>query len=426
MREVINIAFLKRNIRLNDNRIIEMAAGYEQPLLLLYVFDDRDLLNARQKQFVLQLLNGINESLNTCQSSVLVKEGDTVAIMKVLMKMYTIENLFVDEAYDKDQIVLQEQLKEVCVFNHTNFHQVKDHLIFAPGEILKNDNTPYTVFTPFKKKWLQKFSNSLLYQAKKEPDSFYKCDFIFPDKLQIIKDQAFLKVKDFRIDKLSKYELTRDYPAEEGGSYLGPHLRFGSVSIRDVVRSAYSDSEVFLSELIWREFFMHIMYFFPESKNICFKKKYEFIHWRNNENEFDLWCKGQTGIPIVDAGMRELNSTGYMHNRVRMITASFLCKHLLIDWRWGESYFASKLLDYEVSSNVGNWQWVAGTGCDAAPYFRIFNPITQQKKFDRDFLYIRKWVNEFDCSGYKPSIVDLKIARERALKAYKKGINRLG
>ncbi len=419
MHEIVNILILKRNLRLNDNRIIQTASEYNQPLLLLYVFDDRDNLNARQKQFVTQLLLDINKNLKPYNSSILVKWGDTLEVFKELSCTFSIRNVFIGWAYQKDQVVLHEKIKKLCLDNHIVFHQVMDHLIFAPGEILKSDGTPYTVFTPFKNKWLQRYSQYTSLSLTKVPANFYQYEFEWEASNEFINGQEKLNIKAFKSEKLSMYEQTRDFPAIEGGSYLGPHLRFGSASIRDIVTLAHAESSVFLSELIWREFFMHIMYFFPQSRYKCFKGKYEFVKWRNNEEEFDQWCQGKTGIPIVDAGMRELNETGYMHNRVRMIAASFLCKHLLIDWRWGEAYFASKLLDYEVSSNVGNWQWVAGTGCDAAPYFRIFNPLTQQKKFDSDLVYVRKWVKDLDLPEYNIPVVDLKTARERAIKAYK-------
>jgi deoxyribodipyrimidine photo-lyase len=233
--------------------------------------------------------------------------------------------------------------------------------------------------------------------------------------------RSSIAVEEFDLSQLDKYHLTRDIPSLNATSFLGPHLRFGTISVRKIIRELKPEDEVFLSELIWREFFIQIMYHFPRVVNENFKIKYNGIVWRNNKEEFELWCKGETGYPIVDAGMRQLNETGYMHNRVRMITASFLCKHLLIDWKWGEAYFAEKLLDFELASNNGNWQWVAGTGCDAAPYFRVFSPSAQTLKFDPDFKYIKKWVPEFNEITYKP-MVDHKMARERALRVYKVGI----
>jgi deoxyribodipyrimidine photo-lyase len=231
-----------------------------------------------------------------------------------------------------------------------------------------------------------------------------------------------VKVKPFDLSVIKEYDKYRDYPSADKTSHLGPHLRFGTVSIRRIVMDTLEENAVFLGELIWREFFMQILFNFPDVITGNFKPKYNNIEWRNNEEEFERWCSGETGYPLVDSGMRQLNATGYMHNRVRMITAGFLCKHLLIDWRWGEVYFAQKLLDYELSSNNGNWQWAAGTGCDAAPYFRIFNPDTQLQKFDRDKEYVKKWIEDYDRPGYPKPIVDHDFARKRAISAYKSAL----
>jgi len=233
-----------------------------------------------------------------------------------------------------------------------------------------------------------------------------------------------IKVRPYDFTVIKEYEKYRNLPSADRTSYLSPHLRFGTVSIRHIARIASEENPVFLNELVWREFFMQILFHFPHVVTDNFRPAYDFINWRNDEKEFERWCSGETGYPMVDAGMRQLNETGFMHNRVRMITAGFLCKHLLVDWRRGEAYFAQKLLDYELSSNNGNWQWAAGTGCDAAPYFRIFNPETQQKKFDPHMEYIRKWIPEFNKPSYPKKIVDHDFARLRAIETYKAGLKR--
>ncbi len=419
---LINIVLVKRNLRLHDNKVLEQAAENSLPVLLLYVFDELDRLNERQSSFVYDLIQKINLQLIQVNSSVLVKSGNTLQVLSSLCDVFKVENVFVGEEYETDKLALNTDLQTLCRRRNINFHSIKDHVIFSPGEILKKDGTPYTIFTAFKNKWLENYSLPRI--SNDFVINYVHLDAEFPTKEQLSIKSKDLKVKNYSLDALANYEISRDYPSSDGGSYLGPYLRFGALSVREIVQIADVKSQVFLSELIWREFFMHILYFFPYSQNSCFKKKYEFIHWRNNEKEFELWSKGETGVPIVDAGMHELVQTGYMHNRVRMIAASFLCKHLLIDWRWGEAFFASQLLDYEVSSNVGNWQWVAGTGCDAAPYFRIFNPVTQQKKFDRDNIYVNKWIKNYCEELYFAPIVDLKEARQRALTAYKKGIEK--
>jgi deoxyribodipyrimidine photo-lyase len=307
---------------------------------------------------------------------------------------------------------------------------LKDQVIFEKDEVVKDDGDPYIVYTPYMKRWKERFKKTQpLQQAEEEPKLK---NFIQDTTLQDLElsDLGFepspINVPEYNISLslIGNYEKTRNFPALEGTSHLGPHLRFGTVSVRQMMRKAISEkNETFWNELIWREFFMQILWHFPHTAQEAFKKKYDRIDWRNNEKEFERWKKGETGYALVDAGMRELNATGYMHNRVRMLVASFLCKHLLIDWRWGEAYFAEKLLDYELSSNVGNWQWAAGSGVDAAPYFRIFNPMTQVEKFDKDRVYIRKWVPEIDSDNYVPKMVDHKEARERCLKTYKAALS---
>ena len=307
------------------------------------------------------------------------------------------------------------------------FHTFKDQVIFEKDEVIKSDGTPYTVFTPYSRVWKKTLTEDHLrpFPSEKLAGEFLKTE---PLPLPSIDDIGFNRTEyvftapEINKDIISNYHRTRDIPSLKGTTRLGVHLRFGTVSIRELVRTALTLSDVWLNELIWREFFMSILWHFPHVTDNAFKKKYDNIIWRNNEDEFERWCTGRTGYPIVDAGMRELNETGFMHNRVRMITASFLTKHLLIDWRWGEAYFGEKLLDYELSSNNGNWQWAAGCGCDAAPYFRVFSPEAQTTKFDRDLLYIKKWVPESGSKEYPDAIVEHNFARERALATYRKAL----
>jgi deoxyribodipyrimidine photo-lyase len=310
------------------------------------------------------------------------------------------------------------QTKNIKSFGH------KDQVIFEESEITKADGLPYTIYTPFKNKWLEKFNrikpiqnfDSSVYYF-----NFYKNQYRFPTLAEIGFEESAIKVKPYNLSQIANYHETRDFPALDSTSYLSPHLRFGLVSIRKLAVWASQKNAVFLSELIWREFFMQILFHFPKVVSNNFKPAYDGIEWNNNEADFKRWCSGTTGYPMVDAGMRQLNETGYMHNRVRMVVASFLCKHLLINWQWGEVYFAEKLLDYDLSANVGNWQWAAGTGCDAAPYFRVFNPEIQLKKFDEKGIYIRKWIPEFDL-GYGKPMIEHSFARDRAIATYKKGI----
>jgi deoxyribodipyrimidine photo-lyase len=305
--------------------------------------------------------------------------------------------------------------------------ECKDQVIFEENEVVKDDGKPYTVYTPYKKKWLQQFHKSSCEPAEKFLSGrFFPCDFPFPTLGEIGFQKSLIKVRDFDLSRLDRYAASRDIPGEDSTSYLGPYLRFGTISIRQVIWQLKPEDQVFLGELIWREFFMQILSHFPKVVDQNFNARYNGLVWRNDELEFEQWCRGETGYPLVDAGMRQLNRTGYMHNRVRMVVASFLCKHLLIDWRWGEAYFALKLLDYELSSNNGNWQWAAGTGCDAAPYFRVFNPTTQLQKFDRDLVYVKKWLPEYGTPDYPAPVVEHSFARNRALEVYKRALANQG
>ena len=345
-----------------------------------------------------------------------------------LLKKYNIKKVFSNHDYEPYAIVRDEEIKNLLNKKGVAFETFKDQVIYEKSEITKDDGSPYRVYTPYSNKWI------LRMRADGIPN--YESQYNLENLAPILQPQ--LELKDLGFEKtdrlypkyvlnrtiIGNYEATRDYPALDQTSRTGCHLRFGTLSIRKMVSdAAMADNHTFLKELIWREFFMQILWHFPNTTNQCFKPKYERIKWRNNEDEFKKWCEGKTGYPLVDAGMRELNETGFMHNRVRMLTGSFLCKHLLIDWRWGEAYFAQKLLDYEQASNVGNWQWVAGCGVDSSPYFRIFNPTQQIKKFDQRMKYIEKWVPEFQEPSYPKPVVEHKFARERGLETYKAAVN---
>ena len=426
----INIVWLKRDLRLNDNTALIHATKSNVPTLLLFIFDD-DILDKLESDdsrvsFIYDSLCQINSTLKQHNSSLLIKKGKPLQVFETLLDEYRIKDIYANEDYEPYGIKRDAAINELCGKYDVQFNLYKDQVIFAKNEVLKKDGKPYTVFTPYKNQWLRQF-NDLYRVFSKVTDKaihpfFAEVNYEFPTLEVLGFERGKMKTKVYDVEHLEDYQIKRDLPDKDAGSYLGPHLRFGTVSIRHIVFKAIESSEVFLSELIWREFFMQVLYHFPQSAGRNFKSKYDWIDWRNHEGDFERWCNGTTGYPMVDAGMRQLNQTGYMHNRVRMVTASFLCKHLLIDWQWGEAYFASKLLDFELSSNVGNWQWAAGTGCDAAPYFRVFNPALQQKKFDPDYAYIRKWIPELGTMLYPQPIVEHAFARDRALKTYKEGI----
>ena len=423
----ISIFWFRRDLRLEDNTALNQALSKKLQVLPVFIFDEEILHelpnNDPRVNFIYNSLNKIDQTLKKHNSSLLCLRGKPIKIWKNLLEKFQIESVFVNKDYEPYARHRDQKIKQILEKHGISFISLKDQVIHEENEILKNDNNPYTVFTPYKRKWLELYE-AKPYTNKVDFNNFYSKIRVFPSMEELGIKKSDISVKDFDLSKVDDYEQIRDYPHIDQTSYLSPHLRFGTVSIREILSKLKPNNSVFQSELIWREFFMQILYHFPHVVTKNFKPKYNAIKWLNNSTDFEKWCTGKTGYPIVDAGMRQLNKTGYMHNRVRMITAGFLCKHLLIDWRLGEAYFAKKLLDYELSSNNGNWQWAAGTGCDAAPYFRIFNPYEQQKKFDKNQDYIKKWVSEINTDQYPKPMVDHKFARNRALEAYKIGINK--
>ena len=432
MTDKINIFWFRRDLRLDDNCGLFHALKSGEKVLPIFIFD-KDILSKLPKDdarvsFIYQEIENINLKLIEAGSAIDVFYGKPIDIFKSLSEKYTIDTVFTNHDYEPSAIKRDLEIKNLLTSKNIHFKTYKDQVIFERNEIVKKDGTPYKVFTPYSKKWLEAFhfkgiqfypsEDCLEHIIKKETHQFLTLAAIGFTKSSI-------KVKSYKVSTqiIDTYEETRNFPAKDSTSKLGTHLRFGTVSVRKMVEKASKSNNItFLKELIWREFFMQVLWHFPHTVKDSFKPKYDRILWRNNENEFYAWCKGETGYPLVDAGIRELNQTGFMHNRVRMLVGSFLCKHLLIDWRWGEAYFAEKLHDYEQSSNIGNWQWVAGTGVDAAPYFRIFNPTTQIQKFDKGLDYIKKWVPDFQELTYPTPIVEHKFARERCLETYKKAL----
>ncbi|WP_435255591.1 cryptochrome/photolyase family protein [Tenacibaculum sp. A30] len=427
MENKVSIFWFRRDLRLEDNNGLHEALQSGNKVVPLFIFDE-DILESLPKNdarvtFIYETLQNLDEELKKHQSSLVVKKGKPLAIWKKLTEEYIIGEVYTNKDYEPYAIKRDKEVADFLASKRIAFNAFKDQVIFEENEVLKNDGTPYTVFTPYKNKWLQNFSEKEDTQEFTiNFTNFYQFYFEFPSLASIGFKESTIKVKPYNLSSLDSYDEVRDFPSQDKTSYLSPYLRFGLVSTRKMIRFALKTNQTFLSELIWREFFMQILYHFPKVVTENFREKYNAVPWRNNEEEFKKWCEGKTGYPMVDAGMRELNETGYMHNRVRMITAGFLCKHLLIDWRWGEAYFAEKLLDYDLSANNGNWQWAAGTGCDAAPYFRVFNPAEQLKKFDKDLHYVRKWVKDFDELTYPQPMVEHKFARERAIDTYKKAL----
>lgn len=421
------IFWFRRDLRLYDNNGFTKALAGKSKVIPLFIFDTNILdelpRDDARVSFIYQELKKLDAELKKLGSSLLVKHGDPEKIWSDLMATYELDQVHFNKDYEPYATERDKKIRRLLESKNICVLSWKDQVIFEENEVLKADGKCYTVFTPYKNRWLDHLAQTGL-PKKFDPElkNLESFTSAFPELKGIGFELSSLCVEPFSLNNLESYSKTRDLPALNGTSKLSVHLRFGTVSIREVVRAVHANFPVFLNELIWREFFMQILFHFPDAVNHNFRRKYDGIDWRNNEKDFECWCKGETGYPMVDAGMRELNQTGFMHNRVRMLTASFLCKHLLIDWRWGEAYFAKKLFDYELSSNNGNWQWAAGTGCDAAPYFRVFNPSEQQKKFDKDFNYVKRWIPELDTFDYPAPMVEHKFARERALSTYKSGI----
>ncbi|GAB3338418.1 deoxyribodipyrimidine photo-lyase [Marivirga atlantica] len=424
----VNIFWFRRDLRLFDNTGLHYAQQDGIPVIPLFIFDTNILNDLPNKQdarveFIHSELKDMNEKLNKIGSSMLVKHGKPDEVYRALIDEFDINAVYTNRDYEQYAKDRDEDISNICEHHGIGFYDFKDHVIFEKEEVLNGSNEPYKVFTPYKNKWLEKLASGFIhpYKVKMDKEYFYQNKFKLPALGEIGFEETEIDIpkKKYKEDIIETYDKTRNFPAKNGTSRLGIHLRFGTISIREAVSRAQNLNDTWLNELIWRDFYSMILANFPHVENGSFKKEYDNIPWNNNEEQFKKWCEGKTGYPIVDAGMRELNNTGYMHNRVRMIVASFLTKHLLIDWRWGEAYFAEKLLDYELASNNGGWQWAAGSGTDAQPYFRIFNPYSQTDKFDKDKKYIKKWVPEFGTDKYPEPIVDHKEARERALDTYK-------
>ncbi len=433
MKKKISIFWFRRDLRIEDNHGLYQALRGEWPILPIFIFDPNILTKLNSKQdarveFILSALQELQIKLIAKGSSMHVIHATPLEAYDRLADQYDIQCIYTNHDYEKYADVRDGLIQSWAHTKGIEFSTFKDQVIFEKDEVLSGQNTPYTVFTPYSRKWKEKLAQQPIQVYPSEELQNYHP---FAAELPSLADLGFEKSglvfpeKKVSTQLIQAYQVDRDFPAKGATSRLSVHLRFGTLSIRSLVKQALGVSETWLNELIWRDFYFNILSNFPRvSDGHAFRKEYDRMEWRNNESEFEAWCSGKTGYPIVDAGMRELNATGFMHNRVRMIVASFLVKHLLIDWRWGESYFAEKLMDFDFSANNGGWQWAAGCGCDAAPYFRVFNPTLQTQKFDKDLAYIRKWVPEFQELSYPQPIVNHEQARVRVLAAYKKALDR--
>jgi deoxyribodipyrimidine photo-lyase len=414
-----------------DNAGLFHSLSTHYPVLPLFIFDT-DVLRGLDNDdprvsFIYQTLTGIDRKLKRYGSGLRIKKGKPLEVFRKLVKEFRIVEVYTNHDYEPYSIQRDNEVSAFLITKGIRLNTFKDHVVFEKEEVVKADGTPYTVYTPYMRRWLERLENTSLpsFDLSENKGRFLPAvnePFVTLEEMGFVKNPLQIPPYTTEEQRIKDYDKTRDFPEKSGTTRIGPHLRFGTISIRKLVKEVHIPQQTYLKELIWREFFMQILFHFPHVVTQSFKPAYDKINWINNEEQFKKWCQGETGFPLVDAGMRELNATGFMHNRVRMVTAGFLCKHLLIDWRWGEAYFAKKLLDYELASNNGNWQWAAGTGCDAAPYFRVFNPSEQQKKFDPNMRYINKWVPEIHTSQYPEPMVDHKSARERAIRVYKEAL----
>ncbi len=420
---------MRRDLRLDDNAALWKALRSGHPVMVIFIFDKNILDKLKDRKdarvtFIHNRLREIQKQLVALGSDLFTFYSSPLEVFNLLMHEYNVKAVFANRDYEPYALERDKSIFALLEKNNIPFKGSKDQVIFEKDEVIKDDGSPYTIYTPYSKKWKAKLNDFYLksYPSEKYVDDFLKAKM---RPIHTLNEMGFQESDcEFPSEKTNReivadYHLTRDIPSLRGTSRLSLHLRFGTISIRKLANEVRTLNEKYLNELIWRDFYQMILFHFPHSAQSAFKPAYDRVQWIFDETQFNAWKEGRTGYPIVDAGMRELNATGFMHNRVRMVVASFLTKHLLHDWRLGEAYFAEKLLDFDVASNVGGWQWAAGSGCDAAPYFRVFNPQAQQEKFDPEFRYIKKWVPEFGTPAYPKPIVEHKMARERCLSVYK-------
>jgi len=431
----VSVFWFRRDLRVEDNHALFQALTSGKPVLPIFIFDPTildklDKPHDLRVQFIHETIESLQHSFAQIGSSIQVFYDTPIHVFTQLLETYQLSAVFTNHDYEPYALERDTQIESMLSAHGASFNTFKDQVIFEKSEVIKDDGTPYTVFTPYSRKWKAHLVTNPLpnYPSANHLEKCFtkqsRTDVSLESMGFVKQDHSFPPLA-FPSQIVSKYSEQRNFPAIDGTSKLGVHLRFGTISIRALAAYAESRSEVFLNELIWRDFYHMILWNFPRvGKGLSFKRAYDDIQWRNNEDDFEKWCTGQTGYPIVDAGMRELLNTGFMHNRVRMITASFLTKHLLIDWRWGEAWFAKHLLDFDLAANNGGWQWAAGSGCDAAPYFRVFNPALQTEKFDKQGAYIRKWVPEFDTLTYVQPMVQHEFARKRCLETYAKTLKK--
>ncbi len=417
----------RRDLRIEDNCGLFNALEAHPNVQPFFIFDT-DIINEfnhkpdRRLSFIYDTIAALKSEYQKHGADLWVLHGKPLDIINQLTKQHPVNALYCNTDYEPYATQRDQQIANFCKLNGIAFHAYKDQVIYEKSEIVKANGQPYTVFTPYKNQWLHVFSQQSLkiYQLNPLLQNLSKAIASpMPPKNEFgfIYTPHNVQKPNIEAATLQQYGLTRNALHLNGTSRVSVHLRFGTISIRSLVQKALKYPD-YLNELIWREFYMQWLWHYPQVVTQSFKPQYDKIAWNQRDNDFEKWCQGQTGYLIVDAAMNQLLQTGFMHNRARMIVASFLTKHLLTDWRKGEAFFARHLTDYELSSNVGGWQWAAGSGCDAAPYFRIFNPTLQAQKFDPHGAYIQQWNTNIQA----PPIIDHHFARQRCLSAYKKAL----
>lgn len=431
---MMTIFWHRRDLRITDNAALFKALKGGFPVQPVFIFDQTILARLSPSDqrvlFIYREIERLKQEYAAYGADLLVLHGTPTQLIPELVEKLNAKKVYANRDYEpyaleRDQTIFAKLQALDCAFIGA-----KDHVIFEKNEVMKADGTPYTVFTAYSRKWKEKCSPFYLseYPVSKYLSHLHQAPSTPPPSLEELGFSSVaifpVPAREFPFKTIETYHETRNIPSIQGTSRLSVHLRFGTISVRQLAREAFNRNEAYLNELIWRDFYQMILVHFPHSVEGSFKKQYDAIQWEHNEAHFQAWCEGKTGYPLVDAGMRELNATGFMHNRVRMVVASFLTKHLLLDWRLGERYFAEKLMDFDLASNIGGWQWAAGSGCDAAPYFRIFNPSSQHEKFDKNSTYINYWIPEFGTKAYVKPIIEHKFARERVLARYKEALEK--
>jgi deoxyribodipyrimidine photo-lyase len=442
----------RRDLRLEDNTALLFALKNAKEVILAFIFtpeqiDHNPYRSDRSLQFMIESLEDLTQEIEKKKGKLYLFFGHPEEIVEKCIQTEKVEGVFVNRDYTPYSIQRDQKIESVCKKHKIIFQSFNDALLHPPEETVKADGKPYTIFTPFYRNALRlkvahptSNHNTHYYRA---PIPFAKDSSLYEKILSKRSAQqeggrnAALKILK-NLHTFSNYSHLRDFPSEEKSTHLSPHLKFTTISPRELyyaIEKHFGPDSDLIRSLFWRDFFTSIAFHFPRIFKGAFKTEFDRLTWSNEKKTFHLWCEGKTGFPIVDAGMRELNQTGFMHNRVRMIAASFLVKDLHIDWRWGEKYFAQTLIDYDPAVNNGNWQWVASTGCDAQPYFRIFNPWNQQSKFDPECLYIKHWIPELSSfspkeihswqaekhrSSYPYPIIDHSKESKLTLEQYKK------